>query len=84
MNEELLNELAEAMKRREKSLAAVDRWTQQLNDANEDIAELSGRIADHAVTHGNPTPEELEEAFAAEAETPERTFEPVQWTPDQV
>ena len=52
MNEELLNELAEAMKRREKSLAAVDRWTQQLDDANEDIAELSGRIADHAVTHG--------------------------------
>lgn len=84
MNEELLNELAEAMKRREKALAAVARWQEQLNDANEDIAELSARIADYAVTHGNPTPEELDEAFPAEVATTDRAYEPVQWTPEQV
>jgi chromosome segregation ATPase len=44
MNEELISELSEAMKRREKAQAAVARWTDQLNDANEDIKELSARI----------------------------------------
>jgi len=57
MNEELITELAEAMKRREKATAAVARWTEQLTDANEDIRELSARITDYAVTYDNPEPE---------------------------
>ena len=80
MNEDLLTELAEAMKRREKALAAVARWTEQLTDANEDIQELSARIADYAATHGNPP--EAPEVADAEApyvyEPEQRMFEPVQ------
>ena len=78
MNEELLNELAEAMKRREKSLAGINRWTEQLNDANEDIAELSGRIAAYAPTYGNPEPVTDLEAQIEDWEAPKV------WTPEQV
>lgn len=45
MNEDLLNDLNDAMKRREKAQNAIIRWQEQLNDANEDIRELSARIA---------------------------------------
>jgi phage shock protein A len=63
MNEELISELSEAMKRREKAQAAVARWQEQLNDANEDIQELSARIAEHAPTYGDPEPEVEAETF---------------------
>lgn len=55
MNEELLTQLADAMKRREKAQNGKARWEEQLNDANEDIAELSSRIA------GGLEPEEDED-----------------------
>lgn len=81
MNEELIDELGEAMKRREKARAAIARWQEQFNDANEDIQELSARIADYAPTHGNPEPEV--EVESADEEAPyvyyngTRIFEPV-------
>lgn len=65
MNEELLGELAEAMKRREKANAAIARWTEQLEDANEDIKELSARIT---------------QATAADPEAPTYAEEPQEWT----
>lgn len=45
MNEELLNELSDAMRRRDKANAAIVRWAESKADAEEDIAELSARIA---------------------------------------
>jgi predicted nucleic acid-binding Zn-ribbon protein len=68
MNEELIAELSEAMKRREKAQAAVARWTEQLTDANEDIQELSARITDYAATTGNPEPEVEVEVNEADKE----------------
>lgn len=46
MNEELLDELSDAMKRRDKALAGRARWQEQLEDAEEDIRELSARITE--------------------------------------
>ncbi len=88
MNEELIAELGDAMKRREKAQAAIARWQDQLDDANEDIQELSQRIA-AAVTE-DPEDDEDDEgedepqgepvtvygSTANEYET--RIFEPVQ------
>ena len=75
MNEELISELAEAMKRREKAQAAVARWTEQFDDANEDIQELSARIA------GNSQPEVEVESAGVEPpyiyDNGNRIFEPV-------
>jgi ribosome maturation factor RimP len=65
MNDELIAELSEAMKRREKAQAAVARWAAQLNDANEDITELSGRItaaADDDDEEEDEVPVEVESA----------------------
>lgn len=68
MNEELLDELSQAMKRRDKAAAAIARWQEQKNDAEEDIRELSARITDHAATWAddnvaeNPEPVALEPA----------------------
>lgn len=84
MNEELLNELSEAMKRRDKATAAIARWQEQKDDAEEDIRELSSRITEsvasdpEAPTYGNPEPELFQ------AERPADAFEPTVWTPEQV
>lgn len=78
MNEELIDELGEAMKRREKARAGIARWQEQFDDANEDIQELSARIVG-----GNSEPEvEVEvEVESAGVEAPyiygNRIFEPV-------
>lgn len=74
MNEELIDELGEAMKRREKARAAIARWREQFDDANEDIQELSARIS-------NSEPQvEVESAGVEEPyiyDNGNRTFEPV-------
>lgn len=63
MNEDLLNDLGDAMKRRDKAAAAIARWQEQKEDAEEDIKELSARITQaagedpEAPTYGNPEPE---------------------------
>lgn len=78
MNEELIDELGEAMKRREKARAGIARWREQFDDANEDIQELSARIAEYAPTTGNPEPEvEVESAGVKETYFEgNRIFEP--------
>jgi F0F1-type ATP synthase membrane subunit b/b' len=84
MNEELIADLAEAMKRREKAQAAIARWSEQLNDANEDIQEMSARIAEYAPTTGNPEPEVEVEAETAAHDPWATNDEPRIWTPEQV
>lgn len=86
MNEELIAELADAMKRREKAQAAIARWQDQLDDANEDIQELSQRIAGAVIEDPEDDEDEDEHqgepvtvygsSTANEYET--RIFEPVQ------
>jgi len=75
MNEELLSELSEAMKRREKALAGNARWQEQLTDAEEDIAELSQRITD--TMNKAPEPEQLYVGTTTANEYEPRIFEPV-------
>lgn len=80
MNEELLDDLSAAMKRRDKALAARARWQEALDDAEEDIREMSARITDIARVE-NPTGPEPE---LYRAETSGNVFEPTVWTPEQV
>ena len=70
MNEELLNELSEAMKRRDKATAAIARWQEQKEDAEEDIRELSARITETA---------SLEQDFEAEADEEPPAIQPATW-----
>lgn len=67
MNEELLNELSEAMKRRDKANAAIARWTEQKTDAEEDIAELSARIAGVEAEAEAPTAPVLDSHYSYES-----------------
>lgn len=77
MNEELLNELTEALKRRDRANAAIVRWTEQRDDAEDDIQELSTRITDaHRVENpAGPEPEPV---------THYGSYEPVEYAPEQV
>jgi hypothetical protein len=82
MNEELLNELSEAMKRRDKAAAAIARWTESKDDAEEDIRELSARITQATVAAPDaPTYAEEPQEWAS---TIEPNYEPTVWTPEQV
>jgi ABC-type Fe3+-hydroxamate transport system substrate-binding protein len=82
MNEELIDELGEAMKRREKARAAIARWQEQFDDANEDIQELSARIAGEFDPEPESEPEVEVESAGAEGpyvyDNGNRIFEPVQ------
>lgn len=84
MNEELINQLGEAMKRREKARIGLARWQEQLDDANEDIQELSGRIAEYTATASDSDPQveveaEVETIYQQMDTDPyaPRIFEPV-------
>lgn len=78
MNEDLLDDLSAAMKRRDKALAARARWQEQLEDAEEDIRELSARITE-AATDEDDDEDDDEAALQEVVEGSGVAIEPATW-----
>lgn len=79
MNEDLLDELSAAMKRRDKALAARARWQEQLEDAENDIQLLSARITESVAGEDDDEDDDDEAALQEVVDGSGVAIEPATW-----